>query len=341
MAKAPTTHVWLLEQGSPDQPAEAGGWLARRLRDPGVLPVSWSWLRVLLAWVITRLRRAQVEAAVAALPGPAPETRAVSSLAAALQRNLGKRYACTPVLHLGHPDAAAAAAAVPRNAQVVLLPLQLVADTARQQQLAQARLALASRGGRLAEIHGLHEDPYILKPVVRGIRRAVLELPRNTGYVVLFCSAAQGVHAKKRAEALRVRISGLLRLNRADHLVWLPPFGVGRTVAAVVGRTLDRVQGEAAVVVVPLGPLTAHADIAGPVVSELIPGLKARGVQRVVVARPAASCSSLVHALVARVRAAEAGMDWAVPEDGLLDEVTAEIERQGSVALPVVPRRES
>lgn len=340
MAKAPTTHVWLLEQGSPDRPERAGGWLVRRLQDPGVLPVSWPWLRAVVAWVLTRLRRSRVEAAVAALPGPAPETAAVSTLAASLQRNLGKRYACSPVLHLGHPDAAAAAAAVPRGAQVVLLPLQLVADAARRQQLARARKVLASRRVRVAEVHGLQEDPYVLKPVVRGIRRAVLELPRHTGYVVLFCSTAHGEAARERAEALRIRIAGLLRLNRADHLLWLPAFGVGKPVPDVARRTLDRLRGEAAVVVVPLGPLTAHADVAGPVLGELVPGLEERGVQRVVVARPAAKCTSLVHALVARVRAAEASMNWAVPEDGLLAEVTAEIERQGSVALPVVPRGE-
>ena len=60
MAKAPTTHVWLLEQGSPDRPERVGGWLSARLLDPGVLPVSWTWLRVVLAWVLTRLRRLQV-----------------------------------------------------------------------------------------------------------------------------------------------------------------------------------------------------------------------------------------------------------------------------------------
>ena len=340
MAKAPPTHVWLLEQGSPARPEAAGSWLAQRLTDPGMLPVSWGWLRAVLAWLLARLRQGQAEAAVAALPGPAPESDAVSALALALQRNLGKRYACTPVLHLGHPDAAAAAAGVPRGAQVVLLPLRLVSAAARQHQLAEARRALSSRGARLAEVHGLSDDPYVLKPVVRGIRRAVLELPRGAGYVVVFCAVAPDAAARERAEALCERLAGLLRLNRADERVWLPAFGMGRTVESVAGRVLDRLRGEASVVVVPLGPLTAHADVAGPVLGEVVPGLEARGVQRVVVARPAASCSSLVHALVARVRAAEAGMGWPVPEDGLLDEVTAEIERQGSVALPIVPRGE-
>lgn len=336
--KAPQTHVWLLEQGSPAAQDAVQPWLAERLRDPAVVPVALVWLRLMVAWMLVRMRLARVQDAVKALPGPTPEAAGVASLAAAVGRNLGRRYTCTAVLSQGHPSPAAAAAALPRGAHVVLVPLQLVADETRRRLLREARAALEPRGARLADVHGLMDDPHVLEPVARGVRQALLELPKDTGYVVLFCLTAVGAEAQERAAELRGRLTRLLRLNRADHLVTLPPFGLGKSAERAAKATLDQLQGERAVVVVPLGPLTPHADVAGPILGEIVPALRRRGVEQVVVARPAARCASLAHALVAKVRAAELAMDWPVPEDDLLDAVTAEIERQGSVALAPLPR---
>ena len=56
MAAPPTTYVWLLEQGSPAAPGALEPWLKQRLTDPAVLPLPTLWLRVIVAWVLIRLR---------------------------------------------------------------------------------------------------------------------------------------------------------------------------------------------------------------------------------------------------------------------------------------------
>ena len=143
---APSTHVWLLEQATPQGPEALPDWMRARLTDPLVLPLPFAWLRALVALLLIRLRLAHHADVLTALPGPSPETGAVADLARRLSRELGHRYAVQPVLRMGHPDAGSAAAGLQRGAQVVLLPLPPWQDSAR----CSGRPARAGRPGRAA-----------------------------------------------------------------------------------------------------------------------------------------------------------------------------------------------
>jgi hypothetical protein len=330
---ADTTHVWLLEQGSPAAPGALEPWLKQRLTDPAVLPLPYLWLRVIVAWALIRLRLRRHTEALAALPGPAPEVGALIDLAAALERQLGPRYRCSAVLRHGRPDAAAAAAEVPRGSQVVLLPMPVVDDATRRGLLAHARAALAPRRARLAEGGPLSAADGVLAALARGVRRAILHLPPHTPYRVLFCAFAQGEAAAPAVEDLHARLVRRLRLPGDAPLARVRPFGLGSDPLAGVEPLLDGLAGAPAVVVAPLGSLTHHADVAA-LQAALTPALAARGVTEVRLALPPADCPGLVHALYARVKAAERGMAWVVPEDAVRDAVRAELRRQGAVWLP-------
>ena len=353
---APSTHVWLLEQATPQGPEALPDWMRARLTDPLVLPLPFAWLRALVALLLIRLRLAHHADVLTALPGPSPETGAVADLARRLSRELGHRYAVQPVLRMGHPDAGSAAAGLQRGAQVVLLPLPLFGQD-RRALLGEARAALGARGARLAEVHSLEQDPAVLDALARGVRQAILSLepagPGSSGpdapdrdrptvgvalsarpYEVLFCGVARGAESVDALEALRAALVRRLRLNRRDHLLHLQPFGLGRGPLAGAEPVLSALAGAPAVVVVPLGPLTTHADVEGVLGGALVDALWQRGVGRVVLARPPAGCSSLSYALAERVRAAERGMEWEVPEDRVQADVQAELERRGARQLP-------
>ena len=55
---APSTHVWLLEQATPQGPEALPDWMRARLTDPLVLPLPFAWLRALVALLLIRLRLA-------------------------------------------------------------------------------------------------------------------------------------------------------------------------------------------------------------------------------------------------------------------------------------------
>lgn len=329
---AARTHVWLLEQASPGDATQLQPWLMRRLADPGVLPLPFAWLRLLVAWVLVRLRLARLQAAVAALPGPAPESAALPALAAQLQRQLGHRYRCQPVLRLGRPDATSAAAELRPGEQVVLLPVQLIPDNTGLLLLADARAALAPRRARLAEVRDPGADGLVLDALCRGVRRAILDLPRDLDYAVLFCAFAQGRDEAlgARLAATRDRLVAGLRLDRPHQLLRVPAFGLGPVDLAALEPELDPLTGRPAVVLVPLGPLTPHGDVLARLTGALQAALLARGVGRVELAQAASEGPLLARGLARLVRQAERGMEWEVPEDGVLAAVEAELSRRAA-----------
>ena len=155
-------------------------------------------------------------------------------------------------------------------------------------------------------------------------------LRRRRPYEVLFCGVPGG-GVRGRPGALRAALVRRLRLNRRDHLLHLQPAwagAAGRRASAVGPGGRARRRGG------PAGSLTTHADVEGVLGGALVDALRQRGVGRVVLARPPAGCSSLSYALAERVRAAERGMEWEVPEDRVQADVQAELERRGARQLP-------
>ena len=52
---APSTHVWLLEQATPQDPEALPDWMRARLTDPLVLPLPFAWLRALVALLLINI----------------------------------------------------------------------------------------------------------------------------------------------------------------------------------------------------------------------------------------------------------------------------------------------
>jgi len=310
-------HVLLLAEADPE-PAHLRGWLEARLRRPGGAPGP-RWVRRLLARLYAWWRAPRL---LPALPGPSPLGPALGALAAALQRVLGPRYAVHVVLRGGEPGLSQALATVRAGEAAVLLAADPIAGLPAE---AHVRAALAARQLRVTAADPL-STPAFAEALAAPVRAALPALGAPAWRLCCVAAAPEG--ARPRVEAAAARLARALGRPAPDAVDLVPPFGSS---ADGTGPYRALARPGAPVVIVPIGPLVAHAALT-PVDRGLLDALRGLGVPALR-AEPPGPAPALARACATAIRAAERAAGWEVPEDAVDAAVAAALRAEGARCL--------
>lgn len=324
---ATRTHVWLLNMGGPDSPLAVRPFLQRLLGDPLVIPLPFLWLQAVFAWLIAWKRAREVIPAYERMGGQSPQLAMVGEQASRLNRCLGPRYACAPVLRYWGPSADAAASSLADGDQVVLLSLYPHACGATTTtSLEDARRALATKRVQVAEVESYPTDPAYVEAVAETLREAILRLPRRRPYEVLFSAhglplsrVEAGDPYLREIEATVAAVVGACRLAAPHRLCFQSRVGVQKWLSPSTADQLRdcAARGVRAVVVVPIAFTSEHIETRIELDEELRELSHNLGIELFERAATVGARPTFVHALAELVRRAERGAGWAVPEDEL------------------------
>jgi len=315
------THVLLVHEDAPCVPDAVAPFLRARLSRKGALTWPWSWLGRLGARIVAWWRARALAPAIALLPGPSPRVDALTAQAAAIQKLLGRRYTCHPVLHGGRPDAAAAAAAIGRDDQVVIVPMDPLCGPALRAGASGARRCARRTTERVHWTGPWSTDPGYLESLAECLRLAIHRRPGPGRYRVLFVSngTSEG-KAGERARRAAADVAHAAGVAAPWALFFLPEFGMAPT---LLGDALDALpDGHETVVVQHLGATSEHRDTVVTLDRVLADAARERGLAWTRAAAPG-SRPTLMRAVADRVQTVEREAEWTVPEDRLRAEVAA------------------
>lgn len=309
----PRTHVWLLDRGGPDADTAVRPWLDRVARDDHASPVP-DWMRWFVwVWVWWSLRR--VAPACKQLSGPVPQLDAAREQAHRLSARLGRRYDAHAVFRHWGGGVDAALAALPKGAQVVLLPLTPGAHPdAHTGALKECWRQLHRAGHTATAVDPWHTDARLVHLLARRVRAARLELSDAASVAVIFHATAPpkltGVGASAWLEAtaeLATEVRAATGLRGPALQGWSPPLSGGSLPGPSLQDALQSAQAKGAegVVIVPLGPTTPWPELAAAHTCAL----------PTAVAQPLAPSDELTALLAELTRSAERAAGWEVPED--------------------------
>lgn len=303
------THLWLLHRGMPNASPEISAWVSEVLRnrgwDGGVRP----WYLPLLATWIGRWWWRRL------LPPPDAH-RPVEKAASKLEAMLGETWRCSAVACHGAPKPAEVAAGVPDGDPVLLVSLLPQDSAARKWQLSEAQAALHGRRGPVLTLPPLDARPGFVEACAEAVRAAIVDLPRDAPYAVVFYAPAlangpdQDLGAA--VERTRAEVVAALGLRAPHYLGWMRGLGAW-TARPPALRTSVRAAARGGARYVVLAPLaqvvgwldTDHA-LRAPAL--LQPGVK------LVFAEPPALRPTLLRDLADTALAARAALDAAPAE---------------------------
>ena len=317
----PRTHVLLVHEDAPRTPDAVGPFIRARLARKGVLGWPWSWMGGLGARLIAWWRARSLGPTIARLPGPSPRVDMLQAQAAALQSVLGRRYRCHAVLHGGHPDAAAAAAEVGRDEQVVIVPMDPVCGPILRAGASAARRAARRMTERIEWTGAWSDDPALIESLAEALRLAILRKTDPSPYEVLFITNgdANGRPAA-RARRTAADVAHAAGVQVQWSLAFLPDFGMAPD---LLGTAIDDLpESGGALIVQHLGATSEHQDTLIALDRELAAAARARGLQWHRAEAPGTR-PTFIHAVAARVQHVEREAGWTVPEDRLRADVAA------------------
>jgi protoheme ferro-lyase len=313
--------VLLVHEDAPRAAEAVAPFLRARLSREGVLGWPWSWLGGLGARIVAWWRARKLAPAIALLPGPSPRVDALAGQARALQKVLGRRYTCHPVLHGGRPDAAAAAAGVGKGEQVVIVPMDPICGPILRAGASAARRAVKRNTDKVHWTGPWSDDAGYLEAMAECLRLAIHRQPGGGAYRVLFVSngEAEG-KAGDRARRAAADVAHAAGVRAEWALAFLPDFGMA---ADPLGDALDALPtGGGTLVVQHLGATSEHRDTVVSLDRLLAEAAAERGLVWTRASAPGAR-PTFIHALAARVQHVEREVEWTVPEDRLRADVAA------------------
>ena len=331
----PTTHVWLLDRGGPENTAGVRPWLETLARDPSTSPLP-SWMVFLLAWVWSHWTARRVVPVCRQIGGPAPQLSDTRAQAQLLRQQLGSRYTVHPVFRHGGESIDAALAAMPPGAPVVLLPLHPQRHpAATRAALDDAWRRLSAKGHPATAIEGWGTEPELVALLARRIREALIDLREHgpTGLVLaaaapprLGSAAADGYLAELAETATRLRAH--LHFQGPVLQAWIPALSDTAAPAPnpLAAARVCQQKGARSVIVVPLGCTTSWPELRTVHAATL---QSATGLDDVRVLTPLAPSVDFARLLVPLIRRAEREAGWSVPEDDLQQHVERELRAAG------------
>ncbi|HCH65721.1 MAG: hypothetical protein CL927_14335 [Deltaproteobacteria bacterium] len=331
----PTTHIWLLDRGGPEDAAGVQPWLETLARDPSTSPLP-GWMVFLLAWVWSHWAARRVAPVCRRIGGAAPQLSDTREQARILKQLLGRRYAVHPVFRHGGESMAAALAAMPSGDQVVLLPLH------PQRHPAATRAALDDAWRRLsdadhptAEIEGWGNEPGLVALLARRTREALIDLQKHGPTGLVLAAAAPPRPGSAAADAYLAELAETATHLR-DHLhfrgpvvqAWVPALSdtVAPTPDPLTAVRICTAKGARSIIVVPLGCTTSWPELRTIQATDI--QLQAQ-LSAVHVLPPLAPSPDFARLLAQLIRRAERGAGWHVPEDDLRQHVENELRAAG------------
>ena len=315
------THVLLVHEDAPRVPGDVAPFLQARLARAGALGWPWSWLGRLGAAIVAWWRARSLAPSIALLPGPPPRATALAAQSAAVQAVLGRRYACHPVLHGGRPAAAAAAAAVGKGDQVVIVPMDPLCGAALRAGASAARRAVRRTTERVHWTGPWADDPGYLEAMAECLRLAIHRRPGGGPYRVLFIATGEATgKAAERARRAAADVARCAAVAAPTDLAFVPEFGMAPTLLGDAPAGLTG--GAGTLVVQHLGATSEHHDTQVTLDQQLADAARALGLEWTRAPAPHTR-PTLVHAIAARVQAVERDAGWTVPEDRLRADVAA------------------
>jgi len=331
----PTTHVWLLDRGGPEDEAGVRPWLEALARDPTTSPLP-GWLIFLLAWAWSHWAARRVVPVCRQIGGPAPQLSDTREQARLLKQVLGRRYAVHPVFRNGGESTEAALAAMPRGDQVVLLPLH------PQRHPAASRAALDDARKKLSESHhptaaveAWGTDPGLVQLLARRTREALIDLQDKgpTGLILAAAApprsgsaAADGYLAEIAETATQLR--GHLKFHGPVIQAWIPALADTSAPTPNVEQAARfcTEQGARSVIIVPIGCTTSWPELRTVHAATLEAQAQLAGVR---VLAPLAPSIDFARLLTRLIRRAERDTGWSVPEDELRAHIETELRAAG------------
>jgi ferrochelatase len=321
-------HVWLLNMGGPDSLTAVRPFLQRLLGDPLVVPLPFRWLQALFAFFISMLRARKVRGAYEKMGGASPQLAMVDAQARLLNRSLGERYLCRPVLRYWGPGATDAAAQVQKGERVVLLSLYPHACQATtRSSMEDALAAVQSRGGAIAEVIRIDSyptDPAYVEAVVETLREAIIALPVGQDYEVLFSAHGVPLSFIDRGDPylaeIQATVAAVVRASRlrvSHQLSFQSKVGPAKWLEPSTDEALRRMgdRGLKAVVVVPIAFTSEHIETVIELDEELAEVARQVGIQHYQRAATVGTRPTFIRALAEMVRRAERDNGWPRPED--------------------------
>jgi protoheme ferro-lyase len=319
---APRTHVLLVHEDGPADPAAVAPHIAARLSRKGMTSLPFRWMRRLWARVLAWWRARTLAPALAQLPGPSPRPAELSAQATALQKVLGARYRCHGVLHDGQPDAARAAAEIGKGDHVVLVPMDPLVGPAMRPALSRAKAAVARAGAAVTWTGAWAGDEGWREAMAEVLRLAIQDRAQTGDYAVVLVASGDGAGASAdRAREAARDLARRLRLRRPCTVGFLPDLGTHPRLEGALADTLPA--NASGLVVAHLGATSDHRDTVLTLDRVLAHVAEARG-QAWCRARPPGTRPTFIHALAGVVQAAERDAGWTVPEDRIRADVAAE-----------------
>ncbi|MEC7948556.1 MAG: ferrochelatase [Myxococcota bacterium] len=318
------THVLLVHEDAPQAPAALAPFLRARLARRGALGRPWSWLGRLGTAIVAWWRARQLAPSFSLLPGPSPRADALSLQATCLERVLGRRYRCHPVLHGGHPDASSAAAAVGREDQVIIVPMDPLCGPILRAGASAARRSVRKTTDQVHWTGPWSSDPGYLEALAEALRLAIHHRPGAGPYCILFiANGTAESRLGERARRAAADVAHAAGVQGSWTLAFVPDLGMASTLAGDAPDAFDALDKASGTVVVQhLGATSESRDTC--VTLDHVLGLAARkrGLSWARAAAPGTR-PTFIHALAARVQTIEREVGWTVPEDRLRADVAA------------------